>query len=395
MAAEGPSILDVEVFSAMPWAKPQFQKGRVDWAGEILAQEEPKWYELSGVDHWIDFDHAINIVNNWRAIHSYPLQAMKMTLKRRAKRVYPTAIVAQRLKRLASIRLKLKLSKEAGKHPNLSQMQDIGGCRAIMESVEQVRQVERLFLEASKKSPNRGPQHYRTTDYISSPKTSGYRGVHLVYRFRSDSPEHSCYNGQRIEIQLRTRLQHYWATAVETYSTFSGQALKSNIGPEQWKRFFALVASSIAVSEDQPLVPDTPNTVAEINREMRELFTSLNVHNLLSRWAEITRYTTENEEIPEATAIYLLVLNTKTFKTTLHLFTQEQQELANTQYAKIEKEEPDLQAVLVSVDSISALKTAYPNYFVDTTEFLHVIEKALLETNGHADQQPEAGPTPS
>ena len=53
---------------------------------------------------------AVDIVNNWRASHSYPLQTIKMTLKRRAKRVCPTALVAQRLKRLASIKLKLNLS---------------------------------------------------------------------------------------------------------------------------------------------------------------------------------------------------------------------------------------------------------------------------------------------
>jgi ppGpp synthetase/RelA/SpoT-type nucleotidyltranferase len=122
-----------------------------------------------------------------RTVHSYPLQAMKMTLKRRAKSIDPTAIVSQRLKRFASIMLKLRLSKEEGHHPNLSQMQDIGGCRAVMDTVQQVRRLEKTFLDASRKNPQRGPEYSKTSDYLANPKANGYRGIHLVYKFRSDS----------------------------------------------------------------------------------------------------------------------------------------------------------------------------------------------------------------
>jgi ppGpp synthetase/RelA/SpoT-type nucleotidyltranferase len=363
---------DQEVLIAMAWAKPQFSKGRVDWAGEVLSKD------IGPDTDWDEFDLAVNIVNNWRSVHSYPLQAMKMTLKRRAKRICASAIVAQRLKRLASIKLKLNLSRDAGQHPNLSQMQDIGGCRAIMESVSQVRELEVTFSEASKKNPHRGPQYYKTSDYITTPKDNGYRGVHLIYRFRSDSAQHSCYNGQRIEIQLRTRLQHFWATAVETYSTFSGEALKSNIGSDEWKRFFALVSSVIAIDEGQPTTPSTPVSLKEIVPEMRGLYVSLNVKNVLSGWAAITKFTAEDahEEIRDA-GMYLLVLDPNTFSTSLYPYSKDHLAQANTHYAKIEKEEPNLQAVLVSVDSLAALRTAYPNYFLDTTAFLEVVEGAI------------------
>ena len=35
------------------------------------------------------------------------------------------------------------------------------------------------------------------------------------------------------------------------------------------------------------------------------------------------------------------------------------------------------EAVLVSVESITALKRAYPNYFLDTRAFLEALEAAL------------------
>ena len=329
-----------------------------------------------------EYFEAVDIVNNWRAVHGYPLQTMKMALKRRAKRICPSAIVAQRLKRLASIRLKLRLSLEAGNHPSLSQMQDIGGCRAVVESVEQVRQVETLFSEASKKNPRRGPQYSKTFDYISRPKLNGYRSVHLVYRFRSDFSEHSCYNGQRIEIQLRSRQQHYWATAVETYSTFSGEALKSNIGPDEWKRFFALVSSMIAISENQPTVPGTPTEMRELVAEVRNLYASLNVFNVLSGWAAVTKFTEERAQDAKDAALYLLVLDPEKFTTTLYPYAKEKAAEATAEYARIEKEQPKLQAVLISVDSVAALRAAYPNYFLDTTSFLELVNKALSPRSG-------------
>ncbi|MBU6438396.1 MAG: hypothetical protein KGQ77_12790, partial [Betaproteobacteria bacterium] len=61
------------------------------------------------------------------------------------------------------------------------------------------------------------------------------------------------FNNQKIEVQLRTRLQHAWATAVEIVDAFTGQALKSglklNSGDPKWRRFFALMSSVIAIRE--------------------------------------------------------------------------------------------------------------------------------------------------
>jgi ppGpp synthetase/RelA/SpoT-type nucleotidyltranferase len=386
---EHPSVLALsdkvfpnEVLSAMAWAKPEFGKGEIDRAGEFLAIESDA--ENGNVIDWdwlVKYQNAVTIVSNWRSVHSYPLQTMKMLLKNRAKNIYPNAIVAQRLKRLASIKLKLKLSKEMGRHPNLSQMQDIGGCRAIMENVSQVRRLEKKFDEGSKKNPHRGPEHFKTFDYLAAPKASGYRGIHLVYRFRSSSAEHRCYNGQRIEIQIRTKIQHSWATAVETYSTFSGEALKSNVGSDEWKRFFALASSVFAIEERQPTVPGTPATLEEIVPELETLYTSLNVRNTLSGWTAATQFATSatDDDIKNA-AMILLELNPDKFELTLTPFSKDQLPEANKRYAKIEKDRPDLQAVLVSVDSMHALRLAYPNYFLDTNVFLDGLDKEILES---------------
>jgi ppGpp synthetase/RelA/SpoT-type nucleotidyltranferase len=368
----------------MAWQKPQFSRTKIDLAGEVLLKGRAPWREEENYpsaeffDSWYAYDQALEVINNWRAVHSYPLQTIKMALKRRAQRIDPAAVVAQRLKRLASIRLKLKVSLEAGRHPNLSQMQDIGGCRAVMRTVDQVRRLEKAFREAAAKNPDRGPQFSKTYDYIAAPKSSGYRSVHLVYRFRSRSPKHSCYNGQRIEIQLRSLQQHYWATAVEIYSTFSGEALKSNIGRDDWKRFFALVSSAIAIAEKSPCVQATPNTLEGLRPELKDLFVRLNVFHVLSGYSTGIKLTEDSpERYVKSADAYLLVLDPDKFSVVVTPYRRDQLGAANASYAQIEKDQPKLQAVLVSADSLIGLQVAYPNYFLDTTEFIKMVQVAM------------------
>ncbi len=104
-------------------------------------------------------------------------------------------------------------------------MQDIAGCRIVFWPVEEVYEFMRRFKDLAA-SPE-----VRIYDYISKPKADGYRSIHVVIRYNSRSPKYSHLNGEKIEIELRSSLQHAWATAVETVDLFSGQALK--VGKEK------------------------------------------------------------------------------------------------------------------------------------------------------------------
>ena len=103
----------------MKWTEPEFGRARVVAAGKILAGRK------QGVGKWAE---VFDIVGNWRSSHAYPLQVFSETLRRRARRVCPGALVAQRLKRLPSIRAKLKKFKQM----QLSQMQDLGGGAGLL-----------------------------------------------------------------------------------------------------------------------------------------------------------------------------------------------------------------------------------------------------------------------
>lgn len=344
--------------SEMAWAKPLFSRADVDRAGAMLT--EPR-----GVLYPIEWDKGLQTINNWRSSHSYALQSIKMGLVQRANKIDDKVIVAQRLKRLSSIETKLRRNK----HMKLSQMQDIGGCRAIVRRIGQLSDLIRVYdrLEHSKKF-----------DYLTEPKNDGYRGVHFVRKYTSNLPQNQIWVGLRIEIQLRTRLQHAWATAVETVDTFSRQQIKSGAGEESWRRFFALMSSVIALSERHPTVPNTPSTEKELKKELREAVQALRVVPVLNGWMTAVRHLPTHGA--GGAQAFLLILSPATSTLQILPFTEAEGAKASEEYLEAEKRierTADEQAVLVSVKSVKGLQAAFPNYFADTRTFIQAVERAI------------------
>jgi ppGpp synthetase/RelA/SpoT-type nucleotidyltranferase len=297
-----------------------------------------------------------------------------MTLRTRAKKVAQGAIIAQRLKRLKSIAA--KLSDERNMHMKLSQMQDIGGCRAVLPTVRDVEKLAAIYEVSKAKNPSSRSKFVKKYDYILEPKEDGYRGIHFVYKYHTTSKNLEIFNGLRIEIQLRSQLQHAWATAVEIVSTFTGQALKSNIGSEEWKRFFALMGSAIALRERMPLVPDTPTDETVLVAELRDYAMALKVEEVLEGSGIALRHTEVRGE--KNAKAFLLVLNSNEHTVTVNGFSD--LEKASEEYIAIEKSISNMagcQAVLVSVESLAALRSAYPNYYLDTTAFVLALKRAI------------------
>ena len=124
-------------WETMAWSEPHYSRGKVDAAGELLAHPR----SMFDADHDIagfygEAGRVVHVVNDWRASHNLPLYVIRKTLEKRAKRISEHAIVAQRIKRLPSI--KRKLRENEFRHLKLSQIQDIGGCRAIMPEIDDV-----------------------------------------------------------------------------------------------------------------------------------------------------------------------------------------------------------------------------------------------------------------
>ena len=350
----------------MPWPTPLNSRSRADLAGKIIAGRTEPRKDLS-------VDQALGIVANWRSSHGYPLHVLKHTLRARARKIDKRAVVAQRLKRLPSIQAKLNRFGNM----QLTQMQDLGGCRAIVASARKVDQLVSLYQN----SPTAAALFIEKYDYISVPKNSGYRSVHLVYRYDGKGKA-TVFSGLRIEVQIRSALQHAWATALETIDTFTGQALKSDLGHDLWQRFFALAGAAFAVKERRPPVPGTPSGRAELALELRDLSNRLNVEDVLLGLNAGLKILPNLEIELGMVESYILLLDSAERKTEVQAFVDSKE--AADEYIRLEKlyiDRPEIQTVMVSVDSIAALSKAYPNYYMDTTRFRAAIYH-FLNSNG-------------
>jgi len=342
----------------MAWVIRQFSKTRIDRAGETLVSQGAATEARN---------EALLIVNNWRSCHAFPLNTFQNGLRQIAKTVDEHSLVAQRIKRLSSIEGKLR------RFPTmtLSQMQDLGGCRAIVNDARSVLRLADLYRRSRMKH-----KLHTVDNYIENPQPSGYRGVHFIYRYFSD--RNKTYNGQKIEVQLRSAFQHSWATAVETVGTFTRHALKSSIGPDEWLRFFALMGSAIAVKEGTNRVKGTPEDTKELIAELRQVAAELDVINRLETYgAALTQF---NSSITKDAHYFLIQLEPEAQRTLITGFKAQDLQLANERYLAIERgidPNSSTDAVLVSVENVTFLQRAYPNYFLDTTTFVNLLRDAL------------------
>ncbi len=337
----------------MPWVKRTTSLSKIDAAGKglISKQSSPA-----------DIEAAIEVINEWRAAHAFPLNTMQMRLRNKTSEIdRRRPFVSQRIKRLPAINWKLRRFKNI----RLSRMQDIGGCRAVVASNGQVARLADGYMHGRIRH-----KLERVNDYILEPKGDGYRSLHLIYRYYSDrNPQ---FDGQRIEIQLRSRLQHAWATAVETVDSFTFQGLKVNQGRKDFARFFSLMGTWIALREETPLVPDTPNNTTELLLELKDLAVELHIARRLRAFRTSVRYLEKARQ-----NYHIIELDQE--KRRVRATSYERFETASSKYAELEtqfRNHSHMDVLLASVHG-AELRRAYPNYFANTNIFLQELDRAL------------------
>jgi putative GTP pyrophosphokinase len=181
---------------------------------------------------------AFAAVTWWRTLHGRPLSKTANSLRyhvaRESALVGGRVDVTQRLKRTPTIGDKLTREPTM----DVTQMQDIGGVRARVPSLEHLYAVSRRL----KKSWT----IHRTRDYIAQPKPSGYRALHHIVRR----------DGLLIEVQLRTTLQDAWANQVEDDGHATGVGLKFGRGSDRANAYYVLVSRAFASIEQDRDIPE-------------------------------------------------------------------------------------------------------------------------------------------
>jgi Region found in RelA / SpoT proteins len=346
------------------WALPEHARAEVNAAGRLIL-ERPTAQTI------FEYGRALDIVNNWRSAHAFPLNTFQMNLRSRANRFTASSNDATRIKRLPAIRAKLRRMPAL----DLSEMQDIGGCRAVLSNVADTRAL--VGLDETKKLKHR---LLRVNDYIDDPKSDGYRSIHLIHSYHGD--RNDVYNGRYVEMQLRSHLQHIWATTVETVDAFSDQGLKTGGGDAPWKRFFVLMAEVIARLEDCPSVPNTPTSNTSIVKELRHYAKRLDVDNRLKTYRTVANTMQRTGVTYPGYFLLEFDRDQETLRATGYGGTPAEAQEASQDYFKIEEENvsatnPARDVLLANVESVQALRLAYPNYFSDTSEFAQLLAKAI------------------
>ena len=110
-------------------------------------------------------------------------------------------------------------------------MQDIGGCRVVLPTAD-----DAFIFGAEFVSSRIRHKLVRYHNYISKPRSTGYRGLHLMYEYDSDRA--TGWEGLQIEIQLLFQFQHQWATAVGNRGSFRWQRPQVQPGPSDMAPVF-------------------------------------------------------------------------------------------------------------------------------------------------------------
>ncbi|WP_371282773.1 hypothetical protein [Dokdonella sp.] len=144
-----------------------------------------------------------------------------------------------------------KLRRESSR---LSQIQDIAGCRIIVDDIpKQNRAVD--ALNAFLTSP-------RIVDRRANP-THGYRAVHLVANM----------SGRFVEVQVRTLPQHLWAEISEKMADTIDSRIKYGEGDGEALKFLRSLSEGIRGLEDEEDSRDrTLWKLAGFTREQRKRY---------------------------------------------------------------------------------------------------------------------------
>jgi putative GTP pyrophosphokinase len=331
-----------------------------------------------------EYQTSFAIAQRWRAQHVEPTEScFKHVLD--CSRQFDQSVATYRLKRMKSIIGKIRRPQS---HFKLGELDDIGGCRLIVKTNDDVSRAAE-YLQSTLSLKNHGQAQ---KDYISSPARSGYRSRHLLTNIPTD------YGNYHVEIQIRTKLQHYWATAIEATDEIYGTNYKSGGADTHLSavdndgiRFFTIVSSLFALEERSPQIPGFTGDRDSLIGQLNELdCASQLLKDLRATTDSVFEIHTKLTECPE---LFLLKFSRANQYLDIDSFQQDHLKDALIQYDKLESEiqSGSSQQILSSTDADTSydnvvlvyaqnpkqLDIAYPNYSANVNQFVEIVSHYL------------------
>jgi len=194
--------------------KRNISKTAIDKAGNVLAKEKFKTYE--------EWEAADKIFDEYRQAHLQPLTSTTIAIQNWFRADNASYIIVQRLKRKPQILKKLRRL-----NTRLTQLQDIGGLRIIVDQNSDVDRLIEYITDKLKRQTSIVIK--RIVDYRKKGRDdSGYRAAHIIMEK----------DGVSLELQIRSRIQHYWAELIERTSVIYGYVIKELEGDERVIKYF-------------------------------------------------------------------------------------------------------------------------------------------------------------
>ena len=199
----------------------------------------------------------------------------------------------------------------------------------------------------------------------------------MIYRYKNKQAP--TYDGLRVELQIRTKLQHTWATAVETMGTFLGQALKSRQGDREWIDFFAIVSSAFAHKENCVPIPRFDNLSAEETfQAVTEAEAGLQAIEKMKGLSIAANSIVKGRG--SGYFYHLIILNSMEHTVKVTAYDRDSFNQAMIDYTEVEARAAQgekIEPVLVSAGPFDKLRWAYPNFFMDINEFTTTVHQIV------------------
>ena len=337
------------------FVKPTHTKSRIKSAGKRIVEAR------QSIDDTL-------VMENFRAAHAYVLNTFQMNARRHSEGYERT--VGQRLKRRNTIIDKLVRERSMP----LYAMQDIAGCRIIFQNQTELYKVRQSLREARF-------QHVRLNsldkyDYIKSPKSTGYRGVHDIYEYNVQKSPGSAWNGLSVEVQFRTQNQHAWATAVEVADLITSSRIKFNDAKPNYLRYFQLASEIIARTAEDQLSCCPVLSSSEL---MDEFLSHDRRLGLLSTFNNL-RGVRSSERRFRKNTLLIFRFGGAEGDDSLEMRTFENVNRAIEAYDELEKELGEsADIVLVRGETEESIRDAFRNYFSDARAFVDLINDGIAK----------------
>lgn len=318
--------------------------------------------------------------DNFREAHNIIIKLFTIELKK--VNFSKQHLTASRNKRIETIISKLCRPEK----PKLDRIHDIAGTRIIFENIKSLEDyidiLENTELVNFKEKINEDKNRY---NYIKNPKSDGYRSIHKVFYYSSNIP-YSTLNEKRfnlenkkIELQLRTRLQHIWATTVEIYDIINKSNIKTGTHNKlETKEGLFFKKCSLVFEGIES------NDVEKIKININEIFRDKDLVEIYNRLKGIKNI--KNIQLPKTLGsdeVFILITNLNkgktTFFTTDPIEKNDKQDtfLINASYRRLEEKNTKGEYILLllTLGDIKKLKNVYPNYFLNTNKFISILKK--------------------